>query len=221
MKRIIIGLLLAISAAKAFAYYMPEQGRWLSRDPIGEDGGKNLNGFAANDPVNKWDRLGHEVGLCYYDNNGVWTCRSPLQGCCNGQIYLYATHCCRQGKVIAKAPVETGIVTHKWTGTPGAHGVPVHYWISWNDGSADANSYALIMQPGDGKVSSPAGQTPSPNKPTPLKLSPCEYDFNKLNACLSRLAAEWNGKYFGMCWDFPPFLIDACKKESKGCTLPD
>lgn len=37
---------------------MPELGRWLSRDPIGEEGGLNLYGFVGNDGVNKWDMLG-------------------------------------------------------------------------------------------------------------------------------------------------------------------
>ena len=39
-------------------YYNPETGRWLSRDPIGEDGGLNLYGFVGNDPVNFVDLLG-------------------------------------------------------------------------------------------------------------------------------------------------------------------
>ena len=30
----------------------------MSRDPIGEDGGPNLNAFSANVPVNRWDPLG-------------------------------------------------------------------------------------------------------------------------------------------------------------------
>ena len=31
---------------------------WLSRDPIGEQGGLNLYGFVGNNPVNKRDLLG-------------------------------------------------------------------------------------------------------------------------------------------------------------------
>ena len=33
---------------------------WLSRDPIGEEGGLNLYGFVGNDGVNRWDYLGLE-----------------------------------------------------------------------------------------------------------------------------------------------------------------
>jgi RHS repeat-associated protein len=38
--------------------YDPYTGRWLSRDPDGEDGGINLYGYAADAPVNETDPLG-------------------------------------------------------------------------------------------------------------------------------------------------------------------
>ena len=41
-----------------YRYYSPNMGRWLSRDPIEEQGGLNLYGFVNNDPVNKWDLWG-------------------------------------------------------------------------------------------------------------------------------------------------------------------
>jgi hypothetical protein len=41
-----------------YRYYNAETGRWLSRDPIGENGGLNLYGMVGNDPVNFWDFLG-------------------------------------------------------------------------------------------------------------------------------------------------------------------
>lgn len=39
-------------------YYNPVLGRWLSRDPIEEEGGVNLYGFSGNDPVNHADLRG-------------------------------------------------------------------------------------------------------------------------------------------------------------------
>ncbi len=42
-----------------YRWYDPLNGRWPSRDPIGEEGGVNLYGFVGNDGVNKWDFLGH------------------------------------------------------------------------------------------------------------------------------------------------------------------
>jgi len=41
-----------------FRYYVPETGRWASRDPIGERGGLNLYAFVGNDGVGQWDLLG-------------------------------------------------------------------------------------------------------------------------------------------------------------------
>jgi len=39
-------------------WYHPDQGRFINRDPIGEQGGLNLYAFVGNDPVNRWDLLG-------------------------------------------------------------------------------------------------------------------------------------------------------------------
>jgi len=39
----------------AAAYYSPNQGRWLSRDPIGEEGGLNQHAFVENRPTNAVD----------------------------------------------------------------------------------------------------------------------------------------------------------------------
>ena len=41
-----------------FRYYVPETGRWASRDPIEEEGGVNLYGFVGNDGVGGVDYLG-------------------------------------------------------------------------------------------------------------------------------------------------------------------
>jgi RHS repeat-associated protein len=38
--------------------YNPKLGRWLSRDPIGEEGGINLYGYVGNAPINLFDPLG-------------------------------------------------------------------------------------------------------------------------------------------------------------------
>lgn len=41
-----------------FRYYCPSTGRWLNRDPIGEDGGINLYGYVGNNPIFHTDPLG-------------------------------------------------------------------------------------------------------------------------------------------------------------------
>jgi RHS repeat-associated protein len=38
--------------------YSPRWGRWLSRDPIGEEGGLNLYALVGNNPINDYDPLG-------------------------------------------------------------------------------------------------------------------------------------------------------------------
>ncbi len=41
-----------------YRFYSAEFGRWVSRDPIGEDGGINLYGFVGNDSISQIDYLG-------------------------------------------------------------------------------------------------------------------------------------------------------------------
>ena len=64
IRRILTLLLLTLSAVlPARAWYDPGQGRWCSRDPIGENGGVNLYAMAHNSPVTRVDRLGLAVTL--------------------------------------------------------------------------------------------------------------------------------------------------------------
>jgi RHS repeat-associated protein len=48
-----------------YRYYAPQLGRWINRDPIEEQGGVNLYGFAKNSPLNNFDLFGMSV---YWDN---------------------------------------------------------------------------------------------------------------------------------------------------------
>jgi RHS repeat-associated protein len=43
-----------------YRYYTPELGRWINKDPIGEDGGNGLYVACSNDLINDWDILGRE-----------------------------------------------------------------------------------------------------------------------------------------------------------------
>lgn len=51
----LLGLLVVCDAS---AFYDPTIGRWISRDPVGEQGGDNLYGFVSSDPIDRIDRLG-------------------------------------------------------------------------------------------------------------------------------------------------------------------
>jgi len=51
-------LLLAVSVQQSSAFYNPQTGRWLSRDPIAERGGRAMYAFIINNPVRGIDFLG-------------------------------------------------------------------------------------------------------------------------------------------------------------------
>ncbi len=61
MPAIFLVNLFGAAAENPYRFYNPETGRWLNRDPIGENGGPNLYGYVGNDPVNKVDPLGRKA----------------------------------------------------------------------------------------------------------------------------------------------------------------
>ena len=54
----LVACVLLFVTHQVMAFYNPETGRWLSRDPIEEKGGINLYGFVANNPANRVDKDG-------------------------------------------------------------------------------------------------------------------------------------------------------------------
>ena len=55
-----------------YRYYSPEIGRWISRDPVDEEGGINLYSFVNQNPVNYVDETGLWIykGACRYISGG-------------------------------------------------------------------------------------------------------------------------------------------------------
>ena len=51
-----------------YRFYSPAMGRWISRDPIEEEGGLSLYGHTSNDPVNEIDPLGESL----FAIDGTW-----------------------------------------------------------------------------------------------------------------------------------------------------
>ena len=198
-------------------YYAPTFGRFPNRDPIGEWGGIAVYVFVSNNPVNKRDRLGL-VG----QNDPPDSVISPMP-CCDGVPFDEDVHCCclngeigngEGAKLVEKAEIESGVVTKQWPTSP-IPGDPIHVWIEWDGGSADANAA------GDGYVHSPAVGQQEPNTPTPVRLSPCQYNFSKLHGCLTTTASGMNNDYFGLCEAFVSHILSTCKERSRGCTVTD
>lgn len=59
-------------------YYSPTTGRWLSRDPIEEEGGENLYVFCGNDSVDHWDLMGETWKV--ERNGGAKASATPEKG---------------------------------------------------------------------------------------------------------------------------------------------
>ncbi|OQA87105.1 MAG: hypothetical protein BWY31_00981 [Lentisphaerae bacterium ADurb.Bin242] len=77
MIKLLFTLFLAIvGSSSAFAYYMPYEGRFLSRDPIEEEGGVNLYATVGNNPILYWDILGLDKFV--YDGSKI--CRLSDDG---------------------------------------------------------------------------------------------------------------------------------------------
>lgn len=69
-------LLCVTLVQNAQAFYNPSTGRWLSRDPIEEKGGKNLYGFNYNDPIQFYDKDGrHPAAVALI--GAVFACAMP------------------------------------------------------------------------------------------------------------------------------------------------
>jgi hypothetical protein len=64
----------------AYRYYDPITGRWPSRDPIGENGGVSLYGFALNNPVS------------YIDVKGEFAVAAPVVVVGGGAVVLYGVY---------------------------------------------------------------------------------------------------------------------------------
>jgi RHS repeat-associated protein len=145
--------------------YSPTLGRWLSRDPIKEKGGRNLYGFVHNDPTSAVDRLG-------------------LLFCCGGKRYNPFTHCCIKGKIIKRGAIDTGI---KLCSAPTQRSSSFdHVWLErdgWSAGFYPADDNRIFGGPG--RVAYPV-DTASTNEKTcsPFRLNPCRFDIEYFKQCL-------------------------------------
>jgi hypothetical protein len=70
MRKLLAVLFVTVGSTNSFAYYQAQQGRWMSRDRIGERGGVNLYAHTRNSPVNMIDNLGNSYGNPISGPNG-------------------------------------------------------------------------------------------------------------------------------------------------------
>jgi RHS repeat-associated protein len=77
--------------AAPFRCYDPKLGRWLSRDPIGEEGGINLYGYVLNNPVSLWDALGLDPNLNLF-TPGTYIYNNAQNIKPNGTAYIVTGH---------------------------------------------------------------------------------------------------------------------------------
>ncbi len=92
-----------------FRYYSPKTGRWLSRDPIGEQGGLNLYGMVGNDSLNLVDLLGLEEAYNYRERvSYVEYAREKQRG---GRVTLPVGDCrrCYYEGIIAEKDGATAV----------------------------------------------------------------------------------------------------------------
>ena len=93
-----------------YRYYNPELGRWLNRDPIGEQGGVNLYGMVGNDPVNRYDVLGLDGSATSVVNDGQGNPRIQINSC-NIVIFIGHNGGVPQGTILNEAYSAGSVIT--------------------------------------------------------------------------------------------------------------
>jgi RHS repeat-associated protein len=64
-----------------YRFYSPAIGKWITKDPIEEEGGINLYAYVLNNPINRIDPLGTISKCSSAIISAVWTCGLTVVGC--------------------------------------------------------------------------------------------------------------------------------------------
>ncbi len=153
---LVFGVFVFASRSEAVMYqaraYDPNLARWITRDPLGEDGGPNLYGFVANDPLNNIDLFGLMTGpseIKALDKNYPDTAL---------QIYSTAASSCWQasGHLAIKGPNSGTAITVYATGESTASGDSVVKAVN----SGGTETMAVTVQRPKW-LSRPGGLTPT------------------------------------------------------------
>lgn len=207
-----------------FRNYAPGVGKWFSRDPIGESDGAGLYVLVGNDPVDM------------IDFQGLW--RWPWTKCCGDKTYNVFKQCCceKNGKkhVIDDVLILTQFKHCCTYGRRGKTWLPWHCWIEYPGGSAGFRRASPGFEP------PPPGMVTTPEldrylgdatkQCSPLKLSPCMFDFDKVNECIKTRVAKdklhppaYKVAEFD-CRNWARSVLDDCTawketNETLGCTV--
>ena len=100
-----------------YRHYSPRLKKWLSKDPIAEQGGINLYQMVGNNPVGYWDILGYAISFSF-KNKTPPECKCELQINVVGTVeVMYQSG--RSGYVDSYIDQISNILTSKWSGTIG------------------------------------------------------------------------------------------------------
>jgi RHS repeat-associated protein len=107
-----------------YRYYSPKLGRWMSRDPIEEDGGLNLYAFVHSSPVNDVDVLGKALFPTSCPPAEIAWCRNfctsrgmRYKYCIVSGIWPFRVLSCRCSQPCTVVGYNTGVI-HKKTCLP-------------------------------------------------------------------------------------------------------
>jgi len=226
-----------------FRYYSPALGRWMSRDPVDEEGGLNVFGYVANNVVGEYDYLG--MWCDPYDYSGTECPPDPPAEdedlpCCDGKEYQPATHCCCNAgaveenggagsDILSREKVDTGIkyCREVFGFGNGRGGLLRHAWIEGPGGIA-AGFRSKCGTPYEiGRVEDPddAVITGKKKKCFPVMLSPCEYNISKfVQAVLDSIKEDkQDPPDFGIigpgynCQEWAKTTISGAQSDAGGC----
>ena len=98
-----------------YRYYFPELRRWLSRDPLEEEGGENLYAFSANSPIYNIDFLGGKIVVIKHipgeEPLGGWSNSGALADTVyKSTSYITAEYKCAEGKIGFKVQIIEPVV---------------------------------------------------------------------------------------------------------------